>query len=243
MSSNNPRNIEVSISSQPVQVSLTDKLGTMFSILSIAMSSIAIAFSGYTFYHLELREGHLEIIPPSRVAWVRLGKNDQIHGRDKSDVLLVSFVIHNNGNKLRAIKSVELSLDHGSKQYQLKAIGKFEKLKDITYFTERALEGRVGKDEKGNPIPDYQYSLITSLPIEGNEYYTADLLFLIENESDNNFLLLDQNLQYTGKIRINSYLQKKKDDSITCFKFKPSIIYERVMVSTSQDLACKSSEG
>ena len=199
-------------------------------------------FSGYTFYHSELREGHLEVIPPSRVAWVRLGENDQIHGRNRSDVLLVSFVIHNNGNKLRAIESVTLTLDDGSKQYKLKAVGKFERLRDITYFTERALEGRVGVDDEGNPVPDYHYSLITSLPIEKNHYHTADLLFLIEDESDNNFLLLNNSLQYQGKIQINPFDQKPKDSPAVCFRFMPSIIYKRIMVSTSKNLACQSSE-
>ena len=239
------RNIDVSISQQPIQVSLKgekDKLGLLFSILSIAISTIAIALSGYSFYRSELREGYLEVIPPSRVAWIRLGENDQIHGRDRSDILLVSFVIHNNGNKLRGIESVTLTLNDGDKQYQLEAVGKFEKLRDITYFTEKALEGRVGVDDNGNPIPDYHYSLITSLPIEKNDYYIADLLFLIEDESDENFLLLDESLEYKGQIQVNPFDQKAKDSSAVCFRFTPSIIYQRVMVSTNQNITCQSSD-
>lgn len=242
MDSNKSRNIEVSISQQqPVQISLVDKLGPIFSVVSIAMSSIAIAFSGYTFYHSELREGNIETLSPSRVAWVRLGKDEKLHGRGNSDALLVSFIIHNNGKKLRAIESVELILDDGNKEYQLKAVGQFEKLKDITYFTEKALEGRAGKDEKNNPIPDYHYALLTSLPIQGDEYYTANLLFLTKNESEGSNLLLDKSLQYQGKIQVNPFNQKSSDSKMICFQFVPGVILERVMVSTSEDLACESS--
>lgn len=240
MSFNKSDNIEISISEQPVMVALADKWGAMFSTLSLAMSIIAIAFSGFTFYHSELREGDLEVTPPSRVAWVRLGKKDKIHGKD-SDVLLVSFVIHNNGNKFRAIESVSLTLSDGNKKYKLKAVGKFEQLKDITYFTERALEGRVGEDEQGNPIPDYYYSLITSLPIERNEYYIADLLFLIEDGPNKNFQL-NKNLKYNGVLKINPFNQKDKDSYSTCFNFIPKTIQERVMISTSKNLSCRSSE-
>ena len=143
---------------------------------------------------------------------------------------------------MRAIKSVELTLNDGNRKYQLRAVGKFEKLKDITYFTERALEGRVEVDEEGNPIPDYHYSLITSLPIERNGYYNADLLFLIDNESKENFLLLDDTLEYTGIIQLNPFSQKTQDKSVVCFKFAPEIIMKRIMVSTSNIFACNSPE-
>ena len=238
---NKSRSLEVSLAQQPVQVSIADKKGPIMNILSLIGSVAAITVSVYTLYYSELREGHIEVISPSRVAWVRLGEGDQIHGRSRSDILLLSFVIYNNGNKLRAIESVDLSLTDGNNQYQLEAVGQFDRLKDITYFTDQALEGRLVEDERGNPIPDYHYSLITSLPIEGNVYYGANLLFLIKDESENNFLQLDDTVEYTGMIQVNPYNSTRRDQVSLCFKFLPNPIFGRVMVSTDNNISCESS--
>lgn len=249
MNSNKSRDIEVSLLKQPIQVSLTDRGGFPFNLVGILISFVAFALSAYTFYHSELREGYIKLLSPSRVGWVR---PDYIHGRKNSDALVISFIIHNDGNKLKTIRSIKLTLfeeienlDNQNKKHELIAVGKFEKLKEITYFDEKSLEGRVNKDGQGNPIPDYHYFLLTSLPIQPNEYYNANLLFLIQNEDKykgrgDTYFALNESVTYKGKIIIEPFKDRKKDIKEICFKFTPNPkslkVYKKNLVTLSQGI-------
>lgn len=208
--------------------------------LSIFISLLALGFSIFTFRYLNLRAGNVEVKFPARVGWVVLQEGELIHGKN-SDILVVSFVIQNDGNILRGIESIELSLEelntNSPKSHKFRAQGQFEKLKDITYFTEASLEGRVGVDESGNPIPDYMYSLVTSISLDRNEYKSVSLLFQSESEDDD-FRFKDGQ-EYKATIDLIPFDQRRKDSTQECFRFDFSSGIPRVLVTSSYLRECQ----
>nr|AAK28575.1 hypothetical protein [uncultured bacterium] len=199
--------------------------------LSLGISFLALIISGITLYYSILRQGHLEVKFPARIGWVTLGTNEQIHGKD-SDVIILSFVVHNNGNSFRSISSMELSLQeegNPSSSYTFRAHGQFSTLRDITYFTEKSLEGRVSQDESGNTVPDYNYSLITGIPLDKNEYKNLSLLFLNEENS----FEMKPSTEYQAKLVVYPFDERRQDKTEVCFTFSSTVLIPRTLVASS----------
>lgn len=149
--------------------SILDRLGTIVSLV-VSVVSISIALTVY----LENRQrGSINIFVPSRYGILR-----GTHQHNKSDKILMCFTVHNNGNSFRNIGSVRLVLqEKDGNNWNLKAIGKFDSLKNLQ-FTEYSLTR--------NP----NYSLVTSIPLDKNQFLSFNLLFYYED---------DEGWTYSGK--------------------------------------------
>jgi hypothetical protein len=201
------------------------------SYLSLGISFLALIISGITLYQSILRQGYLEVKFPARIGWVKLETNEQVHGKN-SDVIILSFVVHNNGNSFRSIDSMELSLkeaSNSSKSYTFRAHGQFSALRDITYFTEKSLEGRVDQDESGNIVPDYNYSLITGIPLDKNEYKNLSLLFLSEEDD----FAMKPSTNYQARLVIYPFDERRQDKTEVCFTFSSTVLIPRTLVTSS----------
>ncbi|NJL47406.1 MAG: hypothetical protein HC929_07820 [Leptolyngbyaceae cyanobacterium SM2_5_2] len=160
-----------------------------------------------------------------------LEPNEQIHGKN-SDVIILSFVVHNNGNDFRSVSSMELSLQEASNpssSYIFRAHGQFSALKDITYFTEKSLEGRVSQDESGDIVPDYNYSLIIGILLDKNEYKNLSLLFLSE-EGD---FEMKPSTDYQAILVIYPFDERRQDKTEVCFTFSSTVLIPRTLVTSS----------
>ena len=124
--------------------------------------TLFIAVSNYCYIR---REGDINIFIPSRYGIMRGTKNT-------SDRTLLCFTIHNNGNIFRNIKIINLTLinENGSK-WNLKAIGKFDNLKDLDLREDR-LKG-----------PNLNYSLVTQISLNKNQFISLNLLFYYEDDT------------------------------------------------------------
>lgn len=170
--------------------------------ISLVVSIIALAISGFNFY-LSVRPGKIRIYPPSRIGYARTTKPIHSHGGDK---IVISFVIHNDGNKTRAFLSSALQIKKvGEKQTAtFNAAGMFEQLKDITQFTEVNLENN----------DKYRYYLITAIPLGKNEYYPASFLYL------NKDFKLENNTKYIAKQTVVFSDGSQSQTGEQCFKFE-----------------------
>jgi hypothetical protein len=175
------------------------------AVLSFMISLLALGFSVATWYLSELNPGNIKIYPPSRIGYARTSK--LIHGH-QGDKIVLSFVIHNDGNKIRAFKSSEMRLkklksNQGDNLFV--AVGRFEKLKDITKFTQADLETK------------YDYYLLTATPLGKKEYYSASFLYLHPS------FKLQEGSEYIGKVSISFFGEKEEKEQ--CFRFKVSQEY------------------
>jgi hypothetical protein len=175
----------------------------LLDVLSFVISLLALGFSLATWYFSELNPGNIKIYPPSRIGYARTSK--LVHGH-QGDKIVLTFVIHNDGNKTRTFKSSKLFLKKIDPKIDQKeepistfdAAGRFEKLKDITKFTEADLESK------------YDYYLITAIPLGKNEYQSVTFLYL------HNKLKLREGF-YMGKVSVSFFGEKEKEE---CFSFK-----------------------
>ena len=188
---------------------------------SFLISITALLLSLYNF-RLSIRAGNLELQHPSRIGWAELWPGQTLHGK-QSDVLVLSFFIRNNGNAFRGIQNVKLFLheknDSSGNTFEFMAQGQFSALRDITYFTEQSLEGRLSTDEQGNPVPDYHYSLISGIALDRHEYQHHSLLFQIQGED--NFKLKKRG-NYVGRLVIEPFNERDGDLTEVCFGFDVS---------------------
>lgn len=125
--------------------------------LIISVVSIIIALSVY----LEGRRGgSIKVFVPSRYGTLR-----GTHHSNTSDKILLSFTLHNKGNSFRNITSIKLTLtDEKESRWELKAIGIFDNLKNLNL-------------EKYSLISNPNYSLLTSISLNKNQYVSPNLLF------------------------------------------------------------------
>lgn len=143
-----------------------DKSGSLARItqivsFAISLISITIAVSVY----LENRRvGELEIFVPSRYGILR-----GTHQSNTSDKLLISFSVHNNGNRFRDVRRVHLELKDDAGARSLLAIGRFDQLKELRFQNRSLTE---------NP----NYFLLSSLPLDRGQFATLHLLFYFEND-------------------------------------------------------------
>ncbi|NCR25244.1 MAG: hypothetical protein GPJ25_01930 [Microcystis aeruginosa LE13-04] len=177
----------------------------MLNLFSFFISLVALGFSVATWYFSELYLGDIKMYPPSRIGYVRTSKVISGHHGDK---ILLSFVIYNDGNKIRAFQSSKLFLKIDQEKTPIStfaAAGRFEKLKDITKFTQADLETK------------YDYYLLTAIPLGKREYYSASFLYL------HNSFKLEEGTTYIGKVLISTFGEKDKKEQ--CFRFKVSPQY------------------
>jgi hypothetical protein len=168
------------------KTSLFSRFGSIISLI-ISIISISIAIMVY----LEnRREGNINIFTPTRYGILR-----GTHQSNQSDKILLCFTVHNNGNLFRNISSINLLLeDEDGSKWKLKAIGKFNELKELNF-------------QKYSLSLNPNYSLITSLSFDKNQFLTLNLLFYFENDlgwnaSGEKFQISEKT--YKGKIQLIS---------------------------------------
>jgi len=111
------------------------------------------------------RQGHLDIFLPTRYGLLR-GTNHA----NTSDKLLLCFALHNDGNAFRSVDSVTLRLeDADGRFYNFRAIGAFDKLRCF------------GLKEMGL-LTDPNYSLVTTMPLDKQQYLSLNLLFFYTDD-------------------------------------------------------------
>jgi len=175
--------------------------------------TLFIAVSNYCYIR---REGYINIFVPSRYGIMR-GPNRT------SDRILLCFTIHNNGNIFRNIKIINLTLinENGSK-WNLKAIGKFDNLKDLDLREDRLFKG-----------PNLNYSLVTHISLNKNQFVPLNLLFYYEDDTggtNGGKVFSFKGEAYIGKITVTSLesddngyrsVQYESDSFNFTVKYKP----------------------
>jgi hypothetical protein len=134
------------------------------------------------------REGYINIFVPSRYGILR-----GTHHNNTSDKVLLCFTLHNNGNIFRDINGINLILtDENSSQCNLKAIGKFDNLKDLNF-------------EKYPLISNPNYSLVTSISLDKNQFISLNLLFYYKDDTgwtNSGNVFIFKKGTYEGKITV-----------------------------------------
>ncbi len=176
------------------------KLETIALIIGLVISVVSISIS-LLVYFKTVEEGSLNIFIPSRY-----GTLAGEHHHNKSDKLLMCFTIHNNGNLFRNIKSFNLELkDKSGNKWNLKAIGKFDEVKNLNL-------------QEGSLTTNPNYSIISAVSLDKNQFTSLNLLFFYEKDSGwiggNKKFELKKG-EYIGKLILNS-LENKKSDYELC---------------------------
>ena len=124
--------------------------------------TLFIAVSNY--YYIQ-REGYINIFVPSRYGTMR-----GTHHNNTSDKILLCFILHNNGNIFRNINSINLTLtDENGSQWNFEATGKLDNLKDLIF-------------KKYPLISNPNYSLVTSISLDKNQFVSLNLLFYYKDD-------------------------------------------------------------
>jgi hypothetical protein len=116
--------------------------------------------------YLENRsEGYINIFAPSRYGTMR-----GTHHNNTSDKILLCFTLHNNGNIFRNINRINLTLkDENGSQWNFEATGKLDNLKDLIF-------------KKYPLISNPNYSLVTSISLDKNQFVSLNLLFYYKDD-------------------------------------------------------------
>lgn len=116
--------------------------------------------------------------------------------KNTSDSILLCFTIHNNGNIFRNIKIINLTLiDENGSKWNFEAIGKFDNLKDLDLREDR-LKG-----------PNLNYSLVTQISLNKNQFISLNLLFYYEDTigwTNGGKVFRFKRGTYIGKITVTS---------------------------------------
>ena len=149
--------------------------------------TLFIAVSNYCYIR---REGYINIFVPYRYGTMR-----GTHHSNTSDKILLCFTLHSNGNIFRNIKTINLTLiNENCNKWNLEATGKFDNLKDLN-LRKYPL--------KSNP----NYSLVTSISLNKNQFVSLSLLFYYEDDTgwtSSGKVFRFKRGAYVGKITVTS---------------------------------------